>query len=213
MRFKASLTGASLGQAATAAEGYVASNPAGSSTALETFARDKSGVRLDLNASASGRPSDLPSFVGEGNFQIQGNQLGELSLLGGLSKFLKFPELRFTQARAEFKIENALLVFPELSSLGANSAIKAKGTYSIDRRLLDFSASIYPFQESKSILQIFNALSSPISAIFRVKLGGSIDKPSWSLAYSPLNLLREGDLKASQADRAATPSPLANPSP
>ena len=213
VRFKASLTGASLGQAATAAEGYVASKPVGSSTALETFARDKSGVRLDLNASASGRAAELSSFAGDGNFQIQGTQLGELSLLGGLSKFLKFPELRFTQARAEFKIENALLVFPELSVIGANSAIQAKGTYAIDRRQLDFSARVYPFQESKSILQIFNALSSPISAIFRVRLGGSIDNPSWNLAYSPFNLLREGDLKAGPADRGAAPSPLANPSP
>ncbi|HEY5079008.1 MAG TPA: AsmA-like C-terminal region-containing protein, partial [Opitutaceae bacterium] len=213
VKFKASLAGASLGLAAEAAEGYVASNPAGSSTALETFARDKSGVRLDLNASATGRAGDLSSFTGEGNFQVQGNQLGELTLLGGLSKVLKFSDLRFTQARAEFKIENSLLVFPELSVLGANSAIKAKGTYSIDRRLLDFTASIYPFQESKSILQIFNALSSPISAIFRVKLGGSIDNPTWNLAYSPLNLLRDGDQKAGPADRPAAPSPLANPPP
>jgi hypothetical protein len=213
LRFKASLTGASLGQAATAAEGYVASSPSGNSTALETFARDKSGVRLDLNVSASGRPAELSSFVGEGNFQIQGTQLGELSLLGGLSKFLKFPELRFTQARAEFKVEDSLLVFPELSVLGANSAIKAKGSYSIDRRQLDFTANVYPFQESKSILQIFNALSSPISAIFRVRLTGSLDKPSWNLAYSPLNLLREGDLKSPPADKPAPPSPLANPPP
>ena len=213
MRFKASLTGASLGQAAEAAEGYVVGRAKGSSTALETFAKDKSGVRLDLNASAQGRPGELATFVGEGNVQVQGGNLGELSLLGGLSKVLKFPELRFTQARASFKIENASLDFPELSVIGANSAIQAKGTYAIERRKLDFSATIYPFMESKSLLQIINAISAPISAVFRVRLTGSIDKPSWRLAYSPLNLLREGDEKLGVPDKSTPPTPLANPPP
>ncbi len=209
LRFKASLTGASLGQAAAAAEGYVTAAPPGSSTALDTFAKDKSGVRLDLNASAEGVPGELGSFVGDGNVQVQGAGLGELSLLGGLSKVLKFPELRFTQARASFKIGDSDLSFSDLSVIGANSAIRAKGTYSIDRRLLDFSATIYPFMESKSLLQVFNALSAPLSAMLRVRLTGSIDKPTWRLAYSPLSLLRVDDVKAG----APTPAPLANPPP
>ena len=95
--------------------------------------------------------------------------------------------------------------------IGANSAIQAKGTYAIDRRKLDFSATIYPFMESKSLLQIFNAISAPISAVFRVRLTGSVDKPTWRLAYSPLNLLRESDAKPEPADKAAIPTPLANP--
>jgi len=213
LRFKASLGGASLGQAASAAEGYVAAGGPGTSTALDTFARDKSGVRLDLNASAEGRPGELGTFVGDGNVQIQGGQLGELSLLGGLSKVLKFPELRFTQARGSFQIKDAAIDFTDLSVIGANSAIRAKGIYLIDRRMLDFSATIYPFMESKSFLQVFNALSAPLSAMLRVKLTGSIDKPSWRLAYSPLNLLRVDDVKVGAADKPALPAPVANPPP
>jgi hypothetical protein len=213
LRFKASLDGASLGQAAAAAEGYVSAGAPGTSTALDTFAKDKSGVRLDLNASAEGRPGSLGSFVGDGNVQIQGGKLGELSLLGGLSKVLKFPELRFTQARASFKIADSNLNFGDISVIGANSAIRAKGTYLIDRRLLDFSATVYPFMESKSILQVFNALSAPLSAMLRVKLSGSIDKPTWRLAYSPLNLLRVDEVKASAADKSGSPAPVANPPP
>jgi hypothetical protein len=213
LRFKASLSGASLGQAATTAEGYVVSGTPGASTALDTFARDKSGVRLDLNASAEGRPGDLATFVGEGNVQIQGGQLGELSLLGGLSKVLKFPELRFTQARGSFKIGAASIDFTDLSVIGANSAIRAKGTYMIDRRMLDFSATIYPFMESKSLLQVFNALSAPLSAMLRVKLTGSIDKPNWRLAYSPLNLLRVDEVKEGSPEKSAAPVPDSNPPP
>ena len=213
LKFKASLSGASLGQAAAAAEGYVVSGAPRASTALDTFARDRSGVRLDLNVAADGRMGVAGTFVGNGNFQVQGAKLGEVSLLGGLSKFLKFPELRFTQARAEYKIEDGSLIFPELSVLGANSAIKAKGTYAIDRRQLDFSATIYPFMESKTFLQIFNAISAPLSAVFRVRLTGSIDKPSWSLAYSPFSIIRESELKPEAPEKPATPSPLANPAP
>jgi hypothetical protein len=213
LRLKASLAGASLGQAAEAAKGYVVAPTQGSSTALDMFSKDKSGVRLDLSASAEGRLGELGTFVGDGNVQIQGAKLGELSLLGGLSKVLKFPELRFTQARASFKIENSSINFPDLSVIGANSAIQGKGTYAIDRRMLDFTATIYPFMESKSILQLFNAISAPISAVFRVRLTGSIDKPAWRLAYSPLNLLREGETKAPAEDKLAPPTLLANPPP
>lgn len=208
VRFKVSLNGASLGQAAAAGAGYVVTRKQGGTTALETFARDKSGVILDLNLTGDGRPGELASFKGEGNFQVQGAQLGEVALLGGLSKFLKFPELRFTQARAEFKLEDALIIMPDLGVLGANSAIKAKGMYAIEQHQLDFTATVYPFQESHSLLQVFNALSSPISAVLRVRLTGSLDKPSWSLAYSPLNLLRESDIKpVVPAKPPAAPAP------
>jgi hypothetical protein len=215
LRFKVSLTRASLGQSAAAAEGYVMSGPVKTSTALDTFAREKADVRLDLNVSAEGRPGDLGSFSGDGNVQVQGAELGQILLLGGLSRVLRLTELRFTQARAEFKIENSSLVFPDLSVIGANSAIQAKGTYAIERRLLDFSARVYPFQESKSALQIFNAISAPLSVLFSVRLTGSIDKPSWSLRplYDPLNPGRASDLRAEAPDKSAVPSPLANPPP
>jgi hypothetical protein len=214
LRFKASLTHASLGQAAAAAEGYVVSVAKGP-TALDTFAREKADVLLDLNVSAEGRPGELETFGGDGNVQIQGAELGALSLLGGLSKILKVTELRFTQARAEFTIQNSSLVFPVVSAIGANSAIEAKGTYSIDKRLLNFSARVYPFQESRSALQVLNALSSPLFAVFTVKLGGTIDKPSWSLRpfYTPASPARAGDAKGDEPEAPAIPSPLANPPP
>jgi hypothetical protein len=212
LRLKVSLTHASLGQAAAAAERYVVS-AAKAQTALDTFAREKAEVLLDLNVSAEGRPGDLGSFSGDGNVQIQGAELGELSLLGGLSKTLRVTELRFTQARAEFTISDSSLVFQELSAIGANSAIQAKGTYSIDKRLLNFSARVYPFQESRSPLQLLNALSSPLFAVFTVKLAGTIDKPSWSLRpfYSPASPARSGEPRPDEPETPSLPSPLANP--
>ncbi|HEY1792504.1 MAG TPA: AsmA-like C-terminal region-containing protein [Opitutaceae bacterium] len=212
LRFKAALDGASLGLAAGAAAGYVKGS-AQPSPALATFARDKSGVRLDLNASGEGRLGDIASIVGEGSVQIQGSKLGELSLLGGLSRVLKFAELRFTQAQASFKIQDGALDFGDVKVIGANSAIRAKGTYSIGQHALDFSATIYPFMESHSLLQVINPLSAPFSAIFRVRLTGSVEKPVWRLAYSPLNLLRPDLGRGQAAEKAPAPAPAANPPP
>ncbi len=207
LTFKAALNGASFGAAAAAAAGYVKVGAPGKSTALGAFAKEKAGVRLDLNLSGEGRPGDLPTFAGDGNFQIQGSELGELSLLGGLSKLFKVTALRFTQASSQFKLVNGSLVFPELQVIGANSAIQAKGTYLIDQGQLDFTAKIYPFKESKSLMQIFNALSTPFSAFFEVRLAGSLDKPTWSFAMSPFNILKPGEAKP------AVPSPIASPGP
>ena len=212
-QFKTTLTDASFGQAAAAAAGYVQASTPGKSTALATFAKEKAGVRLDLNVSGDGPPGDLSGFVGDGNFQIQGAELGEISLLGGLSKLFKVTALRFTQASAQFTIKDGSLVFPSLNVIGANSAIQAKGSYVIEPRQLDFAAKIYPFKESKSLLQIFNALSTPLSSFFEVKLLGSIDKPTWTFAMNPLNILKSGDAKTASPDKPALPSPLANPPP
>jgi hypothetical protein len=215
LRFKASLDHASLGQAAAAAEGYVVSGKAKTSIALDTFAREKSDVLLDLNVSAEGRPGELRTFSGDGNVQIQGAELGALSLLGGLSRILTVTELRFTQARAEFTIGNASIQFPDLTIIGANSAIEAKGTYSIDERVLDFSARVYPFQESKSLLQVLHAISAPLFAVFTVKLTGTIEKPSWSIRpfYTPLSPARPSDARVGEPELPPVPSPLATPPP
>ena len=61
--------------------------------------------------------------------------------------------------------------------------------------------------------QVFNALSAPISAVFRVKLAGSLDRPTWSFVYSPLTLFKAGDVKAAAPEKPAEPSPLLNPPP
>jgi hypothetical protein len=49
--------------------------------------------------------------------------------------------------------------------------------------------------------------------MLRVRLTGSIDKPSWRLAYSPLNLLRVDEEKAGAPEKPLSPAPLANPPP
>ncbi len=189
--FEGSLREASLAQVVAILEHYSALRKGLPAPPSGKFLRDKANVKLDLAASAEGRFDDLLSFQGGGNAVLAGPGLGEVRLLGLLSELLNFTALRFTATRANFKIEGPKLVFPDVSITGANSAIQAHGDYALDRHMLDFHARVYPFQESKFILQsVVGAVLTPLSTVLEVKLTGSLDKPAWSFVIGPTNFLR-----------------------
>jgi hypothetical protein len=205
--FAGTLNRANLGRAAGAAAGFFSGGGAEPSS-WQALTREQSATRMDLSLSAEGRYDDPATLHGEGNVMLQGPGLGGVPLLGGLSRLLRVTALRFTMAQSAFKVDAGKLEFPDLTVTGANSAIRAQGTFDIERHRLAFNARIYPFQESKSILQVFNVLSTPLSAVLQVRLTGVIEKPAWTFTYGPLNLLRgSGTLPAAPAP----PSPLANP--
>jgi hypothetical protein len=189
--FDGSLHDASLAQAVAVLEQYTAKRQGLPAPPPGKFLQGKASVKLDLAASAEGRYDDMLSFKGGGNAVLAGPGLGEVQLLGALSELLNFTSLRFTAARANFKLDGAKLVFPDVSITGANSAIQAHGDYSLDRHSLAFNARVYPFQESKFFLQsVVGAVLSPLSTVLEVKLTGSLDKPSWSFVIGPTNFLR-----------------------
>jgi autotransporter translocation and assembly factor TamB len=134
-------------------------------------------------------------------------------LLGLLSELLNFTALRFTAASADFTVEGAKLVFPNVTVSGANSAIQAHGTYALERRDLDFNARVYPFQESKSFLQsVVGVVLTPLSAALEVKLNGPLDQPKWAFVIGPTNLLRNlsgagGEKGEGEKPTEKTPAP------
>jgi hypothetical protein len=155
------------------------------------FLREKASVHFDLTAAATGRYDDPFSYQGEGRATLQGAGLGEVQMLGLLSELFKFTALRFTSAKTTFKIDGAKLTFPDLTLRGANSAIDAHGDFALDRRVLDFKAKIFPFQESGNPLKtLVGAVLTPFSNIFEVKLTGTLDKPEWAFVVGPTNILR-----------------------
>ena len=189
--FDTTLKDASLGLVASAVAGYVAEISGRPAVPPGKFVQEKANVRLDLAASAEGRYADPYSFQGSGNAILQGQEIGEVPLLGLLSELLKFTALRFTSARANFKIEGAKLAFPEVTLRGANSAIDAHGDYALDRRQLAFNARLYPFQQSDSLIKtVVGAVLAPISNVFEVKLTGTLEKPEWAFVIGPTNFLR-----------------------
>ncbi len=208
--FDFALKDASLARAAVTLQDYTARRKGEAPTPPGKFLQEKAFVRIDVSAAAEGRYDDPLSFHGDGKALIQGPGLGEVHLLGLLSQLFTFTSLRFNVATSRFKIDGAKLSFPDLSLRGANSVIDAHGDFDLDHRTLEFKARVLPFQESTGIIKsLAGVVLSPFTTIFEVKLTGTLDKPEWTLAVNPANLLRSitpGDSKA-PTPAAPTPSP------
>jgi hypothetical protein len=221
IRFNADLKGASLGRVIDIVGKYSPSkkNPPAPAkpSATEAFLKSRADVRLDLSVAAVGAFADPFSYHGGGTAQLQGPGLYDVPLLGGLSRLLSFTMLRFTSAKASFQVDGPTLAFSELQMTGANSAIKARGSYALDRHALDFNAKIYPLGESKGFVQRFiDVPLSFLSDVFEVKLRGSLDKPSWALLAGPSSLARtlaSPGNNAAKSPSSAPPTPLAHPVP
>lgn len=189
--FDFALDDASLGKVAAGLNEFFAAKKNEAPAPPGRFVQEKANVRLNFAASAEGRYDDALSYRGAGSAVLRGAEIGEVPLLGTLSELLKFTALRFTEARANFRIENARLVFPEVTLRGSNSAIDAHGTYAMDRRELEFNAKIFPFQESENLIKtVVGAVLTPLSNAFEVKLTGSLAKPQWAFVIGPTNFLR-----------------------
>lgn len=218
--FDVNLKSASLGQVATALEEFFAFNQARAPGAPGKFIQEKANVQLDLAASGEGEYANPYSFRGDGHAVLAGAEIGEVSLLGALSELFTFTALRFTSARANFKIQGAQLVFPEIALRGENSAIDAHGTYALDRRELDFNAKVFPFQESGNLIKsVVGAVLTPLSNALEVKLKGTLQKPEWSFVIGPTNFLRSlaaeprDDERAKPAEPGTPATPAAQPPP
>jgi len=217
VRFDFALRDASLGRAAATLQQWAARRKGAPLPAPGRFVQERANVRVDATAAAEGRYDNPFSYQGEGNAVLQGQELGEVPLLGLLSEVLRFTALRFTSAKATFKIDGANLVFPEFNLRGANSAIDAHGEYALDRGELNFRAKLFPFQESGNALKsIVGAVLSPLSSVFEINITGALDHPSFALALGSAVPAREaapGENPPAAANPAepATPTPAAAP--
>ena len=209
LSMEASLANATLGPAIMVLESYSARRRHRPPPPLGEFLKDKADVRLDVSASAEGLFGDPYSFHGQGTATLNGAELGQVRMLGLLSELLRFTALRFTSARAAFKIDGKQLVFPEISVTGANSGIAARGTYAMDRHELDFKARINPLQESKAFAQKFiDVFLMPLTDVLEVKLTGQIEKPRWMFVNGPSNLLLNLSQEAAPVPKPAPAPPL-----
>jgi hypothetical protein len=205
LSFEAALSDAQLDRAILAVGNYSATRSLKAAPAVGSFLKEKVSVRLDAAVAAEGRLGDPSSFRGSGSAQLQGAALGEVRVLGLLSDLLRFTALRFTTAHAAFKLNGTRLDFPEINVTGANSAITAHGSYSIESHDLDFKARINPFKESRNLpLQFMDAMLAPLAQAFEVQLTGKIEKPTWMFANGPASLLHS----LNQPPATQTPSPL-----
>jgi hypothetical protein len=208
--FDVVLRGGLLSDAVTLVSSYAAHRRGQPTGTEENFMPGKSQVKFDLALSAEGKFEDLMSYHGNGNAQLSGSELGEVRLLGLLSELLDFTALRFTDARLDFQLLGRDVIFPSFTVTGANSAIEGHGDYSLERGEMDFNARVYPFQESKSILQnMVGVVLLPLSTMLEVKLTGPLKQPKWAFVIGPTNFFRTLTQPAkpnAQAPSGAAPS-------
>lgn len=189
--FDLGLKEANLQQTTNILSTYFAQRRGTTATDSGAYVQKNAHVVMDLDVSAEGKLDDPLSYRGSGNVELSGRGLGEIRLLGLLSELLNFTAMRFNHLSANFSVEKENVVFPEVSITGSNSAVSARGSYSLDRGLLDFNARIYPFQESKFILKtVVGAVLTPLSTVLEVKLTGDLAKPKWAFVIGPTNILR-----------------------
>ncbi len=188
LEFALDIKDAKLGPAVEVLGNYLAkrnNTTAPSRSALVAKAADS---QLNLSASARGNADDALSFHGTGVAEVNGPQLGEVRMLGELSRVLSFTSLRFTRLQTGITIDGPKLIFPNLVLTGANSAVNAKGAYALDNKTLDFLANVAPFGQSKALLPaLLDTVLKPITDAFEVSLSGTFDEPKWALTVSGPN--------------------------
>jgi len=191
LHFEAALHEASLGPAITTVNSFTSRRAHRPPPPPGEFVLERANVRLDADLTAEGGFGEGADYHGAGSATLQGAGLGEIRMLGLLSALLPFTSLRFTAAHSNYLLEGSKLNFTDLKLTGANSAIDAKGTYNLDDHTLDFRGTVSPFKESKTLPQRFmDVILTPLSEVLAVRLGGTIDKPSWVFVNGPANFLR-----------------------
>jgi hypothetical protein len=214
LRFEYTLKGAKLGPTAEALESYAArSNPTPRSE-KSTYLTKASDVNVNISLNAEGPPGNLYGLNGRGRAELDGARLSEVPLFGLLSDVLPVLTLRFTKMQTDLELAGAALRLPNVKLTGANSGADAVGTYNLQNRALDFNVKAYPFSEtSNPLLLPLNLITRPLSELFEMHLGGTLDKPAWSVGAS--NSAREPARTEAPtaAAEAANPGPTPATSP
>ena len=210
--FDLTVRGGLLSEAITTVSNYAAQRRGQPPASEDKILSGKSPIHFDASVTAEGRFDDLLSYQGKGNAVLNGAELGEVRLLGLLSALLDFTALRFTTARLNFQLQGRKVFFPSVSITGANSSVEGHGDYWLDRSEIEFNARVFPFGESKSLLQsVVGVVLTPLSTALEVKLTGALTQPSWAFVIGPTNLIRSLT-QSPKSDTELTP-PVDTPTP
>jgi hypothetical protein len=217
LAFDIQLTDAHLGAAIDAVSTLQSPSPAPPSAQAEEEARLRierlEKNRLALTLMATGKLADFLSFQGNGHASITGTNLGQLNLFGPLSQamrgtFINLGSFSLNTVDAPFQLITDRLHFDNLRVSGPSALIQAKGDYQLKAGRLDFTAKVRPFDASDSLVgSAVSFVLSPLSAVFEVKLKGTLSEPSWIFNYGPSRLLNSitGEDKPVPSSNPATP--------
>ncbi|MFT3783017.1 MAG: AsmA-like C-terminal region-containing protein [Nibricoccus sp.] len=196
LEFDCALSNARLGEAIHTLETFAAKERGEAPPATSKFQQQIAQGRLNLKLAAQGKFSDMYSYFGHGYLDLNGAQLAQINLLGTLSQILsktalfRFTALQLNEAHSRFVLERDSITFPDLKISGYSALIDSKGTYSLAKNQMDFTAKVYPFAQGKTALaSAVGFVLTPLSNALELKLSGALEKPSWRLTYGPTNFL------------------------
>ncbi len=154
---------------------------------------DQAVGKMDLSLQAKGPIEDYLQFVGTGMIGIREKGLGQINLLGNLSRELSdfrlpIPSGAFTfdTLTSPFRVEHESVFFDKMIISGPLSILESKGNFNLDNGNLDFLARLklignLPIPVIKQII----GFADPLSKIAEIKITGTLDEPKWKLEVNP----------------------------
>jgi len=146
--------------------------------------------RLTAHAELSGTWGKVESFSGFGEFRVAGADLGNVRLLGGLSRLFEgvgagFTTLKLSEAEGTWKLDPGLIQVPRIELTGPNLSLNARGTITVPDTQLDFKVGAF------NARSLFGIVTSPIHGNLSFSLKGTLNEPSWTFALSPFQWMRK----------------------
>lgn len=161
---------------------------------MANFSKSGSGGRLNGNFTLH-LAHDPADWTSAGQLSIKGARLGQIHLLGGLSKILNAIGLGFTSldihsGNLEWSLADNTLHIPKSLFTGTLLGLRLEGSVFLPANDLDMRADLNLFQG------IVSKVLTPVSDNIQLDLRGTLNEPRWSVRLSPLrwftNRLTEG---------------------
>jgi hypothetical protein len=134
-------------------------------------------------------------WTGSGQFSIKNTRLGQIHLLGGLSKTLNTIGLGFTTldingGNLQWTLAENTFHIPHSLFTGTLLSLRLDGTLFLPTNELTMHADVNLFKG------LVSKVLTPVSENIQLDLSGTLQNPQWSIRLSPLrwftNRLTEG---------------------
>ncbi len=155
--------------------------------------RDESQIDLLLRGQIS--LPDLDSLYAKGHIYLNDPQLGELHILGGLSRLLSkigidLASFHLNHAEGDFAILQKTVFLPHTLISGPNAKIDLTGQYAIEQGSLNFHAILTTaVGEDIPVLKHVFSLFNHLPNLIQVKISGTADNPKWELVPKPFAII------------------------
>ncbi|HTB63496.1 MAG TPA: hypothetical protein VK737_07895 [Opitutales bacterium] len=134
------------------------------------------------------------SFTAAGVARLSGAQLGQLQLLGGLSRAtadtkVALGNFNLTAATTDLQIAHQYIRLPNLTITGPSARVIAAGIYTYNADDLNFNVLILPLAEWDSFFgKGVSWLSSLLSNTLTLRVHGKITAPDWHVNVDPFRI-------------------------